>query len=577
MVTTSVLVAVGFVLYLLFYYVYGKTLERGLVKANKETPTPARRLYDGMDFVPANKYVLFGHHFASIAGAAPIVGPAIAMAWGWLPAILWVWFGNILIGSIHDYLSLMASVRYDGRSIPWIAGKLLTKRTGLLFQIFILFTLILVVAAFASVISQIFIKIPSVATASLFFIVTALITGWLLYRVKLGFGLSTVIGLILIGLSIAIAPKFPIVLHSTQWILVLFVYIVIASSLPVWILLQPRDYLNAYILWGGLAIGGIALLIAFRHITLPAFTMWSAPVIGGKPSPFWPTIPLIIACGSLSGFHSIVASGTTSKQLANEKDGLFVGFGGMYTEGFLSTVVITSIAAFGLGALGKSAASPAALAGGYGHWINSVGGPIGIFSKSYAQATYIALRLPLQAMAVFASLWVAAFTLTTLDTVDRLGRFVWTELMEPFRQQGKLYNILTNKWIASLPVAGLGVWMAMGGAWKVIWPAFGGANQMLASIALFTVSTWVVKYLSSSLWYRVAVLAPTIFLWVTVTSALFWYLFTVIPSYRAMHPGQALFLALIIFIEIALNILLVYEFFKVFSRRKTYRAMPEER
>jgi len=576
MITTSVLVVVGVVLYLLFYHLYGRTLEKGLVKADSEALTPARRLYDGMDFVPANKYVLFGHHFASIAGAAPIVGPAIAMAWGWLPAILWVWFGNILIGSVHDYLSLMASVRHDGKSIPWIAGKLLTKRTGVLFQIFILFTLILVVAAFASVISQIFLKSPPVATASLLFIGTALITGWLLYKVKLGFGPSTIVGIILIGLSIAVAPKFPIVLSRTEWIMVLFVYIVIASSLPVWVLLQPRDYLNAYILWGGLALGGIALVIAMHRITSPAFTMWSAPVIGGKPSPFWPTIPLIIACGSLSGFHSIVASGTTSKQLANERDGLFVGFGGMYTEGFLSTVVVVSIAAFGLGVLGKDFVNSVDFAKGYGHWINGVGGPIGIFSRSYAQATHLALRLPLEAMAVFASLWVAAFTLTTLDTVDRLGRFVWTELMEPFKSKGLLYNVLTNKWFASFLVAALGIWMAIGGAWKIIWPAFGGANQMLASIALFTVSTWVVKHLTSSTWYRLAVLLPALFLWITVTSALFWYLLAVIPEYRVTNPGQAIFLALIIVVEIALNLLLAYEFFKVLSKKETYREVRGE-
>jgi len=569
---TAAVIVAAFLLYFLMYRTYGKGFERKLIAASSDRETPAHRMYDGVDYVPANRYVLFGHHFASIAGAAPIVGPAIAMAWGWLPALLWVWLGNVFIGAVHDYLSLMASVRHDGHSIQYISGKLMSKRTGYIFELFVFLALILVIAAFSAVIGSIFVKIPAASTASAFFILAAVITGWLLYRSPLSFQAATLVGLGLLLLSILLGARLPIKLPYRSWLVLLWLYIIIASSLPVWTLLQPRDYLNSYLLWAGLLVGGVSLILAFSGFKTPSFTSFAAPVIAGTPSPFWPTVPLIIACGSLSGFHSLVASGTTSKQLDKEIDGLFIGYGAMFTEGFLSTIVIASIAAFGLlalGDLGQTLSGIKAFGNHYVETIGKIGGPIGIFSKSYGIAVNKALRLPLETVVIFANLWVVSFALTTLDTTNRLGRFAWTEILEPLRKKSaSLYRILSNKWIASLFVATLGIWLAWGGAWKVIWPAFGGTNQMLASIALMTVSLWVVKELKANLRQRLQVIIPAFLLWGTVLAALLWYLLAAIPVYHAKNPTQSYLIGGIVVIEIILNLMLLTEYFRA-SRRKT--------
>ncbi|NPA16099.1 MAG: carbon starvation protein A, partial [Deferribacteres bacterium] len=224
----SVIVVVGLVLYFLLYKLYGGYLARDVVKVSDE-PTPAVRLYDGVDFVPANKYVLFGHHFASIAGAGPIVGPAIGIAWGWLPALLWVWLGNIFIGAVHDYLSLMSSVRYDGHSVQWVAGRVIKRRTGYIFALFIFFVLILVVAAFASVLGKVFVKQPAVPTAYLIKIIGAFILGALLYRMRVNLALGTVFAIGWLALSIFLGKFYPIKAAYHVWMIVFFFYIIIAA------------------------------------------------------------------------------------------------------------------------------------------------------------------------------------------------------------------------------------------------------------------------------------------------------------------------------------------------------------
>ncbi len=569
--STTVLIIIGLLIYVFFYHTYGKALERDVVRADDSNPTPAHRLYDGVDYVPAvNKWVLFGHHFASIAGAAPIVGPAIAMAWGFVPALLWIWFGNVFVGAVHDYLALSASMRHDGKSIQWIAGKLMSDRTGKIFEIFILFLLILVVAAFSAILGNIFHKQPAVPSASLFFIIDALIVGTMIYRLKINLSFSTIVGLLLLALSVFLGLKFPINLPYKIWLLFLLLYIVIASVMPVWILLQPRDYLNAYILWFGLFLGGIALLFVARKMVLPAFTSFSAPVINGKPSPFWPLIPLIIACGSLSGFHSLVGSGTTSKQIDKETDALLIGYGGMFTEGFLSTIVVVSIGAFGgmvlLNAGYNIFRDAHTFSLKYLPAIKGLGGPVGIFAKTYAEAVSRVFHLSKHFIVVFASLWVSAFALTTLDTTNRIARYVVSELAEPLKnKKHTLYSIFSNRWVASLIPATLGIWLAWGGAWQVIWPAFGGANQMLASIALLTATLWVYKELKVERKYTYFVLIPALFLWITVTIALLWYLIVAIPGFFSKGIAQAVILIVFVAGMLILNFLLIYDFKKAMN------------
>jgi carbon starvation protein len=566
---TAILVALGLVIYGLMYLTYGRTLSRSLVKASDQTPTPAHRMNDGVDYVPGNKWVLFGHHFASIAGAAPIVGPAIAMAWGWMPALLWIWLGNVFIGAVHDYLSLMSSVRHDGKSVQWIAGRIMQKRTGYLFSWFVQATLILLMAAFMAIIGNMFVKQPAVPSASFFFIVAAVVFGVILYRMKVNFHLSTAIGLVMMAGAIWLGVQFPMTMSYEGWLVALFVYIVAASALPVWILLQPRDYLNAWILWLGLAIGGVAYLLAAQPVVTPAFTAFSAPVIAGKPSPFWPLIPLIIACGSLSGFHALVASGTTSKQLDKESDGLLIGYGGMFTEGFLSTLVVAGIGAFGLQALGVEAAralaTPETFAAGYGKAIGAVGGPLGIASTAYALGVNAGLGLPVAIMTVFAAMWVTAFSLTTLDTGARLARFTLAEIAEPIKDSMPgFHGVLVNRWIGSLIPAVLGLWLAWGGAWSAIWPAFGGANQLLASVALLTASVWVSRTLQASAGYRLLVMVPAMFLWVTVTLALGWYLVMAVPTLKT----HGVLMGAITVLMIVLNVYLLVDYLRAMRRRE---------
>lgn len=556
----SALIAVlAVVLYVVFYFTYGKKIQYKLVKSHEAQDAPSKRLSDGVDYVPTSKYVLFGHHFASIAGAGPIVGPAMAVAWGWLPGLLWVWFGNIFIGAIHDYLSLTASVRYDGRSVQFVAQDLVGKSAGKSFGWFILFLCILVVAAFGDIVAGQFASgTGQVASTFFLFIFAALILGHLMYKTKLSFGVSTLIGIVLLIAAFVIGRQVGIPASKDVWFVVIFIYIIIAAALPVNVLLQPRDYLNSFLLYFGLLVGGIAALITFRSFdAMPAFTSFSAPVIGGQPSPFWPTVPLVVACGALSGFHSLVASGTSSKQLREEKDALFVGYGAMLTEGFLSTIVVISIAAFGTVALGDAVLTTPAL---------------GRFVQSYGAMVSTGLPfLTADFMALYAAIWVSSFALTTLDTTNRLGRYIVGELALPLKEKNKsLYELFSNKWAGSLIIAFFGIGLAWTGEYTVLWPAFSGANQLIASIVMLTAALWVKKKLDAK--YTNIVLIPALFLWVTVTAGLIWYEIVIVPIHfadpaniRSIVTGVAV--GLITLVMLVLNVVMIVQFYKNFFEK----------
>ncbi len=433
---TTIIALVALALYFVFYFTYGKLIRDKILKSDKAAAAPSERLSDGVDYIPTSKYVLFGHHFASIAGAGPITGPAIAVAWGWLPGLMWIWFGNVFLGAVHDYLALAASVRYDGRSMQFVSQDLISKNAGKAFGWFILFLCILVVAAFGDIIAGQFAADGRVFFAFVFFCVAAVIAGFFMYKTKLGLGWGSVIGLVLIIVAFALGNQFASVKWSKDiYFLIIFVYIVLASTLPVNLLLQPRDYLSSFFLYFGLLVGGIAAIIGFKAFdAIPMYTSFSAKVISGVPSPFWPTVPLVIACGALSGFHALVAAGTSSKQLAKEKDAMFVGYGGMLTEGFLSTLVIVSIAAFGGLALGDKLMSTAA---------------IPRFVQSFAKMVSTQLPfLPMNFMTLFAAVWVSTFALTTLDTTNRLGRYIIQEMALPMKDKNPgFYKVIANKWV----------------------------------------------------------------------------------------------------------------------------------
>lgn len=528
---SSIIVIVGIVVYIALYFLYGKKLETGVVKADDSIQTPASRLYDGVDYVPAKTPVLFGHHFASVAGAAPIIGPVIAMAWGWLPSLAWIWFGNIFIGAVHDYLAIMASVRYDGKSIQFVASDLITKRTGKLFYWLVFMILILIVGAFGAVLGNMFVGNPAVPSSYVFKLIAALILGVLLYRVKMNFTLATIIGIAMLIGAIFLGMAVPFVAPKSVWFLVMFFYIIVASAIPVNVLLQPRDYLNSWLLYVGLAIGALAAVSSGVGFTAPAFTSFAPIVSGGKPSPFWPVIPLIIACGSLSGFHALVGSGTTSKQLDKESAGLQIGYGGMLFEGFLSTIVVVAVAGYGMGLLVE--AGQEINAGNWGDNYLAASGAAGISGAGMFTASYAAMVdstwlrfLPTAFVKTIAGMWVASFAMTTLDTTNRLARYTLAEIAMPLKGRAdSMYGFLTNRWVASSIPAALGIYLAWSGTFSILWPAFGAGNQLIASIALLTGTAWVVKRLKSK---ATMALVPAYALWVTVTAAILWHMFVVV-------------------------------------------------
>lgn len=562
---TTIIVVVGVVVYIGLYYTYGRRLESKVVKASNDIETPATRLYDGVDYVPARTPVLFGHHFASVAGAAPIVGPVVAMAWGWVPALLWIWFGNIFIGAVHDYLAVMASVRYDGKSIQFVASDLITKRTGKLFYYLVFFLLILVVGAFSAVLGGMFVGNPAVPSSYLQKLVAALILGVLLYKTKIPFVVSTLIGIVMLVLAIIGGNAFPIVLSRDAWFLIMFFYIIIAAAIPVNVLLQPRDYLNSWLLYFGLAIGAVAAISSFSGFAVPAFTSFSPIVSAGKPTPFWPVIPLIIACGSLSGFHALVGSGTTSKQLSTESAGLTIGYGGMLFEGFLSTVVVISIAGFGMGVLQGAGVdiNAASWGNGYNPGLAQAGiSAAGMFTNSYAamvDATWLRF-MPTDIVKVIAGMWVASFAMTTLDTTNRLARYTLAEILLPMKDNAAgAYKFLTNRWIASLIPAAIGIWLGWSGNFGVLWPSFGSANQLIAAIALLTGTAWVTKRLKSK---ATIALIPAYALWITVTAAIVWFSVVVLPASIQNNPGTGITVLVIEVIMLIMNFVFIIDFIR---------------
>jgi carbon starvation protein len=561
---TTLILLIGAAAYVVLYFTYGKRLEKNVVKADSSVQTPAHRMYDGVDYVPAKTPVLFGHHFSSIAGAAPIVGPVLAMAWGWIPALAWVWFGNIFIGAVHDYLSIMASVRYDGKSVQFVASDLITKRTGNLFYYLVFFLLILVVAAFSAILGGMFVGNGAIPSSFTWMMISALILGVLLYRTKMNFVLSTIIGIVLLAASIYLGYLFPFTLSRDWWFLFMFLYIIIAAAIPVEVLLQPRDYLNSWLLYFGLVIGGLAAIFSFHGFTMPAFSSFSPIVVSGKPSPFWPVIPLIIACGSLSGFHALVGSGTSSKQLDTERSGLVVGYGGMLTEGFLSTLVVVAIAGFGVQLMVAKGA--AFTAGGwatqYTPAMMKTYPSAALFTNSFASmvaGTWLGF-IPTQIVTIIAGMWVASFAMTTLDTTNRLARYTLSEMFEPLKGKSDgVYKFFTNKWVASIIPAAIGIWLGWSGSFAVLWPSFGSANQLIASIALLTGTAWITKRLKSR---ATMALVPAVLLWITVTAAIVWFSAVALPATISSNPATGIVVLIIEIIMFVMNIVFIIDFFR---------------
>lgn len=469
------------------YVFYSKYIAEKIYRLDPDFKTPAHELEDGVDFVPTNKFVLWGHHFTSVAGAAPIIGPAIAVIWGWVPAFLWVVFGTIFFAGVHDAGAIWASTRNRARSMGSLTGDVVSKRAQTLFMIVIFLVLLMVNAVFATAIAGLLINFPSAVVPVWGAIFVALIIGQIIFRRWMGLGAISVLGVVALYALIWVGPSLPLALPDTlmglsdnaQWILILFFYAAIASLLPVWVLLQPRDYINGLQLFIGLILLYGAVLMLGPDMTAPAF---NSNTPEGTPS-MLPLLFVTIACGAISGFHGLVASGTTSKQLDKETDLRFVGYFGAIGEGSLSLATIIAASA-GFATLADWQAVYSSF--GQGGVSAFVAGGANIISNGIGLEVGVAETL-LTVMAVL-------FAGTTMDTGIRLQRYI-------FQEWGNIYNIsviqkpavATLLAVASCLLLAFGAGGADGTGGLKIWPLFGTTNQLLAGLTLMVVTVMLVR------------------------------------------------------------------------------------
>ncbi|MDD5292402.1 MAG: carbon starvation protein A [Candidatus Omnitrophica bacterium] len=511
------------------YKVYARKLER-IFQVNPLDAVPSKTKYDGVDYVPAKNWlVLFGHHFASIAGAGPIVGPVIACCiWGWGPALILVIFGSIFLGAVHDFGALVISVKEGGKSISSVALTVISKRAYIMFALFVWLTLILVIAVFVYLCADTFVKEPRIVLPSIGIIPLAILVGFLLYNLKVNQVLATLIGILGLVVLIILGQFFLITAVSfSGWVIILLIYCFLASILPVNILLQPRDYLCSFLLIFGLVVGLLGLFISHPVIQSPAFISFNS-----SEGNLWPMLFVIIACGAISGFHSLISSGTTSKQIANERDARKIGYGAMIIEAVVAVMAILVVA----GGLGKAC-------------LVDKSGPVVIFSKGYNVVTK---NILFGYGGVFAILLLNAFILTSLDTATRITRYLMEELFK-----------IKHRYISAFMAVALGGWLALAKdslnepMWKRLWPAFGASNQLVAALALFVISCWLLSRNKSAK----VTLYPAIFMLVTTVAAL---VYQVVTNFKNGHYS----LFAISLILIVLAFIMTIDVIKVFKKKR---------
>jgi carbon starvation protein len=526
-VNSLVVVFIAFGLFFWAYRFFAKRLDR-LWEIDPKRSTPAFSKYDSVDYIPAkNRLVLFGHHFSSIAGAGPIIGPVIAvMLWGWLPALLWVVLGTIFIGGVHDFGALITSVREGGTSVADITQHVVSKRAKLVFSVFVWLALILVIAVFAYLCADTFVKEPKIVAPSLGLIPVAMVVGYSLYHLRINSVLVTILGLVCLVALIFLGNALPISGSLNIWLLVLFVYCYFASVLPVNILLQPRDYLSSFLLFFGIGLGYVGILLSQPKMIMPYYHNWSS-----SEGYLWPALFVTVACGAVSGFHSLIASGTSSKQLANERHVKRIGYGAMLVEGLVAVLAIICVAI--LFNKGEDFAM-----------LLKKTGPIALFGKGYGSIT----KGILSNYGSFIAITILnAFILTTLDTATRISRYLTEEL---FR--------LKNRYLSTLFIISVSAVLAFSGKWQKIWPVFGASNQLVAALALFVLSCWLLtknKSVRFTLW-------PALFMLVTSVAAL-------ALQAAKYFASKEMTLFVIAILLLVLSGFMVYEVLLIFiSRRK---------
>jgi len=494
----AILFIVAIVLFAVCYKIYGSYMA-GIYGLSDENKTPAEAMFDGIDYCPAHPAVLLGHHFASIAGAGPIVGPITAAAmFGWLPAYLWCLIGSAFIGGPHDMGALVSSMRHDGKSVGEVVDKWIGRKGKILFLCFTILALILVVAVFLQLSAGSFAADPAVAFSATLYIFMAVLFGVLIYKYRVPLWLMTVVMVPIViyacwygNYSPWVATYFTLPMETWRWLLV--VYIFLASVLPVWLLLQPRDYLASYFLYFAVIIGAIGMIMGKGEnfqVVLPAFKGF---VANGQY--IWPMLFIIIACGAVSGFHALVGSGTTSKQLKKEKDSVIVGYGSMLLEGIVAVIAIGTVMLSG---------------------VIAKGGPTITYAEGFGKFASIVGIDPKVGMSL-GLLAINSFLLTSLDTATRLTRY----------QIQELTNMKVDKYTATVITVAAAMALLLTKthgptgnvipAWAAIWPLFGASNQLVAALALLAVGVWVAKALKKD--NRFA-MYPMWFMLVTTVAAL---------------------------------------------------------
>ncbi len=497
-----IIMVVAFIGYILMYNLYGKFIGQKIFKLSQDRTVPAVEMEDGVDYVPTKKEVIFGHHFTSIAGTGPIVGPAVAIIWGWAPALIWVFFGSIFMGAVHDFGALIISMRNQGKSIAEYTSKYVNSRTRFFFFLIVFLELWIVIAIFGLVIAVVFAMYPASVFPVWCEVAIAVYLGHAIYKQGKSVMIWSIIAVVVMYATVFIGVYIPITMPAIAgipatgvWTIILLIYAFIASTLPVTTLLQPRDFINSHQLLVAMTLLILGVIFsAFGgnlHIVAPAVQMNPADA-----PPMWPFLFITIACGAISGFHSLVSSGTSSKQVRGEDDSLFVGYGSMLMEGALATLVIIAVSAgIGMGYVTKSGETlmgVAAWTTHYSSWAAAAGLGSKIAAFVNGSANMItSTGIPNSAAVAIMGVFVASFAGTTLDTATRIQRYIVSELFS-----GLKMNFLTGKYVATFIAVATALALAFAtgaggkGALK-LWPLFGAVNQTLAGLALIIIAVYL--------------------------------------------------------------------------------------
>ena len=496
------IMVLAFAGYIIMYQLYGKFIGAKIFALSGAAKTPAVEMEDGVDYVPTKKEIIFGHHYTSIAGTGPIVGPAIAIIWGWLPALLWVFIGSIVMGAVHDFGALIISMRNQGKSISEYTSKYINNRTKIFFFLIVFLELWIVIAIFGLIIAIVFAMYPQSVFPVWLEIPIAVYLGYAIYKKGANAMSWSIIAVIVMYVTVIIGAYLPIKLPAIAgipptgvWTIILLIYAFIASTLPVTTLLQPRDFINSH----QLVIAMALLVLGVLFSGLAGRLEIVAPAVQLSPAespPMWPFLFITIACGAISGFHSLVSSGTSSKQVRDEQDSLFVGYGSMLLEGVLATLVIIAVSA-GIGIAyttkdGATLSGVAAWTTHYSSWAaaNGLGAKVTAFVDGSANMIEV-MGIPKVIAVVIMGVFVASFAGTTLDTATRIQRYVIAELFGGFK-----LNFLTGRYVATFIAVGSALILAFAtgasgaGAMK-LWPLFGATNQTLAALALVIITLYL--------------------------------------------------------------------------------------